>query len=336
MATAAPPKPAAPPAPVSPQVPAKLTASNVGQFLFSDGVREQIALALPGHLKPERMIRMALTTVRRTPKLLECDAMTLVACIVQASELGLELSGPLGQAYMIPRKNHGRMEACFQIGYRGFLRLAYNTGQVAFFNARAVHQGDRFEFSLGTEQFVRHQPGGGKAAKITHFYGVLRQKDGSADCDVWTLGDMEYHRDRFRSDAFLKNKDKTYRGPWDTDFEAMGCKTMIRELAKRAPLSAELMAVASRDEYEEVGIPSAAPAIDFRPAGVTEQPGPPGSEAAHPETMDSIEAELQRVGFTGAAADGFLRDYRSETGELSETGALAALKELAGIEDAGN
>jgi recombination protein RecT len=335
MAVSGPAKPpATAPAPAS-QVPTKLTTANVGQFLFSEGVKEQIALALPGHLKPERMIRMALTTVRRTPKLLECDALTLVACIVQASELGLELSGPLGQAYMIPRKNHGRMEACFQIGYRGFLRLAYNTGQVAFFNARAVHQGDRFEYSLGTDQFIKHQPGGGKAAKITHFYGVLRQKDGSADCDVWTIGDMEYHRDRFRSDAFLKNKDKNYRGPWDTDFEAMGCKTMIRELAKRAPLSAELMSLASRDEYEEAGFRPANPAIDFRPADVSQDSGP-GGESAHPDTLESIDAELQRVGFTGMAADGFLKDYRAETGELLEAGALAALKELSGIEDAGN
>ncbi|WP_294124305.1 hypothetical protein, partial [Sphingomonas sp.] len=62
------------------QIPLKLNNTNVAEFLFSDAIKRQIALALPQHLKPERMIRMALTTVRRTPKLLECDPMTLVAC----------------------------------------------------------------------------------------------------------------------------------------------------------------------------------------------------------------------------------------------------------------
>lgn len=232
-------------------VPKALTAATVGQFLNSPFILDQIAKALPTHLKPERMIRMAVTLVRRTPALLECDPMTLVACIVQASELGLELSGPLGQAYMIPRRNKGKQECTFQIGYRGFIKLAYNTGQVAFYNARAVFAGDYFAYELGTEQYIKHRREAPPQAKITHFYAVLRQHNGAADCEVWSVGDVEAHRDRFRSDRFLKEKNKSYQGPWDTDFEAMGCKTLIRELAKRAPLSPELMSQAARDEYIE-------------------------------------------------------------------------------------
>ncbi|WP_294124306.1 recombinase RecT, partial [Sphingomonas sp.] len=294
----------------------------------------QIALALPQHLKPERMIRMALTTVRRTPKLLECDPMTLVACIVQASELGLELSGPLGQAYMIPRKNKGRMEASFQIGYRGYLKLAYNTGLVAFFNSRAVRVGDFFQYELGTEQFVKHRAEASRGAKITHFYGVLRQKDGAADCEIWTLADMEEHRDRYRSDKFLKEKDKSYRGPWDDEFEAMGCKTMIRELSKRAPLSAELMSIAAVDEYTERGFATLATAGDFAPVIGGEAP-PAIGLSAQPETLDSIDAEMKRVALHGKAAEEFMGSFIGPGGELTEDGAQEALKELASMQDAG-
>lgn len=311
-------------------LPVKLTQTNVASFLFGDAVKTQIALALPQHLKPERMIRMALTTVRRTPKLLDCDPWSLVACIVQASELGLELSGPLGQAFMIPRKNKGRMEACFQIGYRGFLRLAHNTGQVAFFNARAVHEGDFFKYALGTEQTIQHLPGANRGAKITHFYAVLKQKDGAADCEIWTGADMERHRDRYRSDKFLKDRDKGYMGPWDTDFEAMGNKTMIRELAKRAPLSAELMSLAARDEYQEPSL-----AAPNSPAEFMEAPAPPSQAeaAACPDTLEEIDVQLMRAGLGSEEAEALNAKYVTASGELTETGALAMLKELAALPD---
>lgn len=338
MTTQTPTKPAAsvtpPKQPAAQNTPAKLNAGNVAGFLFSDPIKKQIALALPQHLKAERMIRMALTTVRRTPKLLECDPMTLVAGIVQASELGLELSGPLGQAYLIPRKNRGQMEATFQIGYRGFIKLAANTGQVAFFNARAVRAGDFFQYELGTSQFVKHRSEAPRGAKITHFYGVLRLKDGSADCEVWSLSDMEEHRDRYRSDKFLKDKDKNYLGPWDTDFEAMGCKTMIRELAKRAPLSAELMSQAARDEYSEYGLDPMLSAAEIMPA-VGERNGTPAEEGARPETLEEIEIQMRRAGVTGKAADELTAQY-TQGGELTEAAAQELLRELAGMPDLGD
>ncbi len=314
----------APPA----KLPVKLTAMNVAQFLFSDKVKDEIAKALPMHLKPERMIRMALTTVRRTPKLLECDPWTLVACIVQASELGLELSGPLGQAYIIPRKNHNKMEATFQIGYRGFLKLAYNTGQISFYNARAVRNGDFFQYELGTTQYVKHRAEAGKGAAITHFYGVLSQKDGAADCEVWTLADMEEHRDRFRSDKILVARDKSYRGPWDTDFEAMGCKTLIRELAKRAPLSAELMSLAALDEYKECGLPTQNLPGEFSPPADPPANGaPPAIEAARPDTLEELDARLQFKKIFDAEADKLYAKYADPDGQMTELGARAMLND---------
>lgn len=330
--------------PITPAAPArltKLTETNVGTFLFSEPIKKQIALALPQHLKPERMIRMALTTVRRTPKLLECDPLTLVACIVQASELGLELSGPLGQAYIIPRKNKGRMEATFQIGYRGFLKLAHNSGQVAVYNARAVEEGDTFHFMQGSENFVEHIPRETKGiAKITHFYAILRLKgqgprDG--DCEVWPVEKMIRHRDRFRSDKFLKDRDKNYQGPWDTDFEAMGKKTLIREIAKRSPVSAELMSLASRDEYAEGNLATPNAPSEFLlgdSAPAPQQNGDARSfEAASPDLLDEIDAEAMRVGMTPDAMAELERRHSGNDGELSQASARAVLQELRAMPD---
>src|ERR1051325_4467360 len=64
--------------------------------------KEQIAMALPRHLTPERMIRVALTAVSRSQKLQECNPATVAGCVVQASILGLEPDGILGEAYLVP------------------------------------------------------------------------------------------------------------------------------------------------------------------------------------------------------------------------------------------
>jgi recombination protein RecT len=236
--------------------PEKLTHSTVASFLNSPQIVQQVAKALPRHMSADRILRMALTAIRKAPKILECDQTSLVACLIQASELGLELSGPLGQAYIIPRKNNGRMEATFQIGYKGYVKLAMNTGKVASFHARAVHEGDFFEYELGTRSYVKHRKIAKPGAKITHFYGVLAQKDDSFDCEVWTNADMETHRDQYRSDRALKAQEPAYRGPWDNEYEAMGAKTLIRQLAKRTLLSSELVEIATRDEFYELDTPA--------------------------------------------------------------------------------
>jgi len=70
------------------------TLGGVSQLL--EKYKEQIARALPKHLTPERMIRVALTAVSQNRKLLECNALTICGSVVQASILGLEPSSVLG------------------------------------------------------------------------------------------------------------------------------------------------------------------------------------------------------------------------------------------------
>src|ERR1700751_4253441 len=62
----------------------------------------QFQLALPKHITPQRMLRVAMTAIQNTPKLLDCDRHSLYAAIMKAAQLGLEPDGILGQAYLIP------------------------------------------------------------------------------------------------------------------------------------------------------------------------------------------------------------------------------------------
>jgi len=88
--------------------------------------QEAVAKALPAGMDAGRFVRMVLTEMRRTPKLMECDPATLLGAMMLSAQTGLEPGGPLGQAFLIPRWSGQRkvMEAQFQIGYRGLVALA--------------------------------------------------------------------------------------------------------------------------------------------------------------------------------------------------------------------
>ena len=84
-------------------VPVNQKAENVRLLL--EKAKPQIRMALPRHLDADRMLRIAMTSVRRTPALLGCNQQSLLGAVMQAAQLGLEPDGVLGLAYLIPFKD---------------------------------------------------------------------------------------------------------------------------------------------------------------------------------------------------------------------------------------
>ena len=56
--------------------------------------------------------------------------------------LGLEPNTPLGQAYLIPYKNHGKLECQFQIGYKGLIDMVYRNDNIQTVQAQCVYEND--------------------------------------------------------------------------------------------------------------------------------------------------------------------------------------------------
>jgi len=65
------------------------TSVNSIQKLIEEQA-SQLGKALPSHMNPERLVRIALTTFRLNPKLYQCDPKTLLAALFQCAQLGLE------------------------------------------------------------------------------------------------------------------------------------------------------------------------------------------------------------------------------------------------------
>lgn len=76
----------------------------------------EIEKALPSVITPERFTRMVLSAMSANPTLATCTPKSFLGAMMQAAQLGVEPNTPLGQAYLIPYRNHGTMECQFQLG----------------------------------------------------------------------------------------------------------------------------------------------------------------------------------------------------------------------------
>lgn len=208
----------------------------------------EIARALPRHITPERMARVALTAVRMNPDLGSCSKASFAACLMSLAQLGLEPNTPLGLAYLIPRRSKDRgMESTLIIGYQGFIELARRSGLVTAIYAHVVREGDKFRYTLGLEQTVEHTPSDDpkrSERKITHVYAVARLRDAEPIFVVLTKAEVEARRKRSRASA---------NGPWVTDEEAMTLKTAVRALWKWLPKSTEMSTAQIVDDAGDRG-----------------------------------------------------------------------------------
>lgn len=197
--------------------------------LLEDPARiEALKKVMPKHLTPERLAKVALNAWHKTPLLQRCSVASLWQALTSAAELGLDPGGALGHAYLVPFKDTCQLI----IGYRGFIELARRSGSLAQIEAHVVHEHDTYEVEFGSAPKLRHVPKlDGDPGKPVFVYMVARLRDGSAHVEVMTIHEVEKIRARSRSGN---------NGPWQTDFEEMAKKTVVRRGMKYLPLSPEL------------------------------------------------------------------------------------------------
>jgi len=237
------------------------TSTSLSQLLEKS--KDQIAVALPQHMTAERMIRVAITAIRKQPRLADCFPLSIIGCIIESSQLGLYPDGILGDAYLVPYWNGKakRLEAQLQPGYRGLINLARRSGQVSAIYSEPVYSCDKFRVELGTDHTIDHVPNYddpkrgvekdelGIPIGLRGVYAVVKFKDGTADFEY-----MPLHRImEIRNNSKSKDEHGNVTGPWLTHFEEMARKTPIRRLAKRLPLSPEFQKAAILDEYVDAG-----------------------------------------------------------------------------------
>jgi recombination protein RecT len=233
-------------------------------------VTAKLAAAVPGHLNPQRMLRVLSLCVLRTPKLAEALPMTLLGAMMVCASLGLEPNMPLQHAFLIPYNRRRRnkpttVEINLIIGYRGFIDLARRTGTLVSLHADVVYgaaelgkQGDLFEFEYGSNMHLKHVPLGDRSGTKLWAYAHANLKDGQA-FEVLPYARVLEIRDN-HSEAYryaLEDREEDPRGfartPWVMHEHQMSSKTMIRQLSRYLPMSIEFANAVTLDAMSESG-----------------------------------------------------------------------------------
>jgi len=208
---------------------------------------KQIRLALPKHMTPERIMRIAMSGLSRNPLLLECTPLSIVGCVIAASEAGLELNGYEG--HMVPYRNNskGTYEAQFIPDYKGLIKLMYQSGIVQSVDADCVYERDEFSYERGTNEFLRHVPiDDENRGERKYAWACAKFKGGGTKLIVLNRSQIEAHRK-------MSQTGRNNKGPWADHTEAMWIKTAIRVLSKFVPRSSELNAAITLDEQADRG-----------------------------------------------------------------------------------
>lgn len=179
-------------------------------------------------LTPSRAIAVCLDALTRQPKLLECHPSTIVRSVLHASEVGLELGSPLGEAFIVPFKN----KATMMIGYRGFVKLIRGGPKVVGVKSVLVREADTFDVDEGENKIVHKLAIGGprERGKITHAYSRVFSESGFSQFEVMHIDEL----DKIKSESIRRSYGHT---PWKTHEDEMYKKCPLRRQAKWLDLS---------------------------------------------------------------------------------------------------
>lgn len=200
--------------------------ATVADMLKQPNVLAELGRALPNGWDPERFSRIAMTAIMASPKLMECEARSVIGAVLLAAQLNLELSGPLGHAFLVPYKG----KASFQLGYKGIVALALRSDKMQSIETRIVYQNDTFAVEYGVDGKLVHIPClEGERGPAMFYYAVAKFTNGGSYFEVMNKADIERHREMSqRPDS----------PAWVGHFDTMARKTVVRSMAPYLPLTA--------------------------------------------------------------------------------------------------
>lgn len=243
---------------------------------LEEGLPEIQAAAISRAIDPARLIRIVMTVAQdEESKIAHCTPQSFMLACLNAAAIGLEPTGLLGDAYLVPYK-----KICtLQIGYKGLIKLMKRTGEISRVEAHEVWDCDHIKEIRGTEPRLEHEPGDYKdRQEMVAAYAIAFFRDGSKQFEVMTPDEIAAVRKKSRgSDHELS--------PWNTFEAMMWRKSALRRLSNYIELSAsDRAAIAYDDQVTITG-----EALDYR------ELNPETIEAASETSRVASEVKIEEV-----------------------------------------
>jgi recombination protein RecT len=210
----------------------KRPTDKLKAILADAGVQEQFKNALQDNASA--FVASIIDLYSTDAALQQCEPAALIRECLKAATLKLPINKQLGFAWVIPYKVKGSMAPQFQLGYKGYIQLAMRTGQYRYLNAGPVYDGIVVDQDLKTGKIdFLGQPA---SSEVQGYFAHLELLNGFSKTIYWPRERVAAHGKRY-SKAFGYDS-----SPWQTDFDAMANKTLMRQLlSKFGILSIEMV-----------------------------------------------------------------------------------------------
>ncbi|SEH89120.1 recombinase RecT [Paraburkholderia hospita] len=288
-----------------------------------EGMREQVAVALPPGIDVDRFIRTTLTAVQVNEDLLYADRKSLFISCMKAAQDGLLPDGReavfnVYNTKQTEKQGNRNVEVWVPtVQYlpmvRGILKIMRSSADIVDIDAAAVYDKDVFHFRRGDAPAIEHEPylGEDEPGPVIAAYVIVTFRDGSKHREVMPRRDIEKTR-------LASKTGDGKNSPWTKWYDQMGIKAVIKRAAKLMPNAPEALERVIANDNEAQGYnfrDDTPPAVENNappPADPQKNGGAapvltderPAQEAARPSRMAGIINRARQAEPAHAAAGG--------------------------------
>lgn len=163
---------------------------------------------------------------------------------------------------------------------KGYIQLAIRSGQYKKLNVLPIKDGELISFNPLEEEIqvqLIEDEAERENAPTVGYYAMFEYTNGFKKAMYWSRQKMESHAEKY-SQGYRAHKGYTF---WEKDFDAMACKTMLRQLiSKWGVMSIEMQKAIESDmgviseggSVDYIDAPSAEPEVMPQPEIIESQP----------------------------------------------------------------
>lgn len=256
---------------------ARTAPQGILTLLENPKVAKGMAAVAGKFLSPDKMLRLCINAVHKTPDLMKCDPKTVLGAMMASAALDLEPNTVQQQAFLIPYARNKKVgdewvkvyDCQFQIGARGFRTLAYRSPRISSIEAGSIRKGDHYKNRIGRGGGFEYEMSLTERGELTGAWSYVTLVDGGELTCVLPL--EEVLKIRARSETFRaltaaiekasSDKDraraeaKLAETPWVMWLDDMAAKSATKKHAKQLPLEGapQLAVAAGLDDAADAG-----------------------------------------------------------------------------------
>lgn len=252
---------------------------SLSVYLSQGAIKNHINNVLGGQ-SGQRFISSIISATTNNPALQNCTNQSIVSARLLGESLKLSPSPQLGHYYLVPFNNRktGTTVAQFQLGYKGYIQLAIRSGQYKKLNVIAIKEGElEYYDPLNEEIKINLYQGDWDSRENLEtigYYAMFELVNGFKKSIYWSKQQMIAHAEKY-SQGYKAHKGYTF---WETNFDGMAYKTMLRQLISKWGIMSIDLQMAFEGDMAKINEDGTAEYVDNQANDIIEYTEPPKAD----------------------------------------------------------